>query len=72
MKDKTLRLRRARSRTDLVWVAEKSRVCLDLGRFSTMAFNDFSNPMSSNLSASSRTVEFPRGPNVNRVQINEK
>lgn len=49
----------ARSLTDLVCVAENSRVCLCLGRWEMMASSSFLKPASRILSASSRTKICP-------------
>lgn len=51
-----VRLRRPRSDTDWVWVAEKRRVWRDLGRCERRADNVREKPISRILSASSRTV----------------
>lgn len=52
----SLRLRRARSETDLVWVAEKRRVWRDGGRWERRAERVFEKPRSRIRSASSRTA----------------
>ena len=51
----SFKLSLARSWTDLVWVAENSKVCLFLGSCDTIAFKAFLNPTSRIRSASSRT-----------------